>query len=368
MRRILMAFLSSVLILVAVIFFITQEGVVANAIQRGQGVISLILSLLQLVGIALGLALVVFVFVQYTQYVRTRHFIFEGFSNASKLIDAEKMPLDLDMLAQEELNRQFKIIFNELKGYSEKPRQDFETFFDDELYFEEDLSETDIGIDVSIHQVKKRGVIDDIKEALIIFPDPEYKNDNSMEFVSEIATKVVINPLDPAEEIAPKEVAPILKFIEALFPPHIIRATGHLQWRSDISGRAGITFEFKDLGSQRILMVRTIWWRPPDTMVASESNIANETLTNKATGHYIELLNPAMHWLALMFWEQKLISYGPFINRILKVREKRRQARILFLLGVSYKAKADSFQAYNSFFLQLAAEHLRKASSGSRRN
>ena len=67
--------------------------------QRGQGVILPYPRLLQLVGIALGLALVIFILVQYVQYVHSSRFIFEGFSNASKLVEAEKLPLDLEYVS-----------------------------------------------------------------------------------------------------------------------------------------------------------------------------------------------------------------------------------------------------------------------------
>src|SRR5579863_2082451 len=78
---------------------------------------------------------------------------------------------------------------------------------------------------------------------------------------------------------------------------------------------------------------------------------------------YLELLNPAMYWLAMMFLEQNLISYVPFPDRIFKVREKRRQARRFFLLGALYYVHADQFRSYKDFFNQLAEEHFRQAST-----
>ncbi len=129
-----------------------------------------------------------------------------------------------------------------------------------------------------------------------------------------------------------------------------------------------MTFEFVDLGSQRNLMVRTLRWQSSDniedsadTTPPAKSSTANETLTNKGTDYYIDLLSPAMYWVAIMFWEQKLISHVPLINRILKGREKRRKARILYLIGALYYAHADQFKAYSSFFCQLAVEHFRPA-------
>src|SRR5947207_151523 len=117
MRRIVMVLTTTVLILVAVFFLITQAGVVASIMQRGQGVISLIFALLQMVGVALGLALVIFILIQYAIYIRSRRFIFQGFSNAPKLVEAERLPLDLDMLAQEELVNRFKVLYRQWEKY-----------------------------------------------------------------------------------------------------------------------------------------------------------------------------------------------------------------------------------------------------------
>ena len=169
-------------------------------------------------------------------------------------------------------------------------------------------------------------------------------------------------------EIALQEISPIVKFIEAIIPPHTIRATGHLQWeRND---RVGITFEFVDLANRRDLMVRTIWWEP-EPPVGSDK--ADNSFTNKVKtdyDYYIELLRPAMHWMALMFLEQKLLSLVNPSDRILNIfnnhekerQEKERQARILYLLGVLYYARADQFPAYKDFFCLLAVEHFSQAS------
>src|SRR5579884_2954785 len=98
MRRFLAVLVGIGLALVALIFLITRGGEVASIAQREQGMINFMLALLQLVGIAFALALVVFVLVQYTRYVRPNRFVFEGFSNAPKLIEDVKMPLDLNIL------------------------------------------------------------------------------------------------------------------------------------------------------------------------------------------------------------------------------------------------------------------------------
>jgi len=316
---------------------------------------TIILATLELVGIVISIVIVAIILYQYFRYCRPYRLVFEAFSNESELFDTDKKPLNLSILAQEELEHRFKIIYNELKSYSDKKKksQDIEALVADELYIEEEEAcGNDLGVYVSVDQIKKSNLIEDLRDVIRFLKDSKG-----------------LNLISLVGEIAPKGAVPVMKFIEAVIPPHVIKATGYLQWRSDTADKVGMTFKYEDLSKQRNLMVRTIWWQSSDkpatsahtqTLVASTA--ANETPTNKVAEQYIELLSPAMHWMALMFWEQNLISHVPLINRILKVREKRRQARILYLLGALYYAQTDRFRAYSNFFRQLAIEHLRQAS------
>jgi hypothetical protein len=355
MKRILaMVVLIIVLVMVVTIpFIIWGETGFASFSHKETGITSFLLASIELIGLVVSIAIVVFILYQYIRYRRPYRLVFDAFSNESTLGKNGDKPLNLSILAKEELVHQFKIIYREImvyKNHSDKGSQDLEAQVADELYIEEDPSGNDIGMYVSVEQIKKSGMIEDLEDVFSILTDSEE-----------------INLMNMVGEIAPKEVTPVMKFIEAIFPPHIIRATGHLQCESDKSRRVGITFEIVDLGSQRNLMVRTLRWQSSDNIEDSadmtslaKSNTVNETIPN-GSDYYIELLSPAMHWVALMFWEQKLISHVPPINRILKVREKRRQARILYLLGALYYSHADQFRAYKSFFRQLAVEHLRQA-------
>lgn len=370
MKRILAALLVVALALIALIFLITRGGEVASIVQHGQGIISLILSILQVVGIALALGLAVFVLAQYTQYIRPNRFVFEGFTNASKLTDAETMPLDLNMLAREKLIHQFKVLDSEWGNLTGDTSSDVDALLTDGLYFGKISKKLEYNKYIPAELAKNSHVLEDLKEVIKSVKDSEG-----------------INLMALAEEIAPKEVTPIMKFVEAVVPPHIIRAAGHLQWWADEPGRAGITFEFVDLGSQRNLMVRTIWWQsklktngttsdaqPPagirldDVAVAGhvasdqeQATVPGDNDILQATDRYIALLNPAMHWLALMFWKQKMASNTPILNYIRKGREKRRQAQLLYLFGALYYACADRFKKYSGFFFILAIEHFRQA-------
>jgi hypothetical protein len=227
MRRILMELLTTILILVAVFFLFTQVGVLASFIERGQSIISTLLALLQLVTLALAFALVILVLVKYRKYASSRSFIFEGFNNISTFMDGEKLAPDLDTLAQEELKRQFKSIYNTFLGHSDNVRQDFEALVVDDPYFEDDRSEADMRtINQSIKEIDMVGSFGNLGEIKRISLDLE--TPKLEEFTSEFANKVVINPLDSA-----KEAVPFLKFIEELYPPQIIRVTGHLQEERD---------------------------------------------------------------------------------------------------------------------------------------
>ena len=81
----------------------------------------------------------------------------------------------------------------------------------DELYIEEDPSGNNIGMYLSADQFKSE-IIGDLKDVIMSLKD--LKDINLMHLVG---------------EITPQEISPIVKFIEAVIPPHTIRATGHLQ-------------------------------------------------------------------------------------------------------------------------------------------
>lgn len=353
MKRIL-AIVVLVIVLVAVVFaaFVISGGTRFSSVSSNEQLItSFLLASVELIGLVVSIALVILILYQYIRFRRPYRLVFEAFSNESNLVNAENKPLNLSILAQEELARQFKIIYRGLKKFTDKDGQEIEALAVDELYIEEDSSRSDTGKYIFAGLIKQSGMIEDLKEVIKDLQDPEG-----------------INLMQLVGEFVPKEVSPIMKFIEAIFPPHVIRATGHLQAKSDQSRRAGITFEFVDLGSQRNLLVRTLRWQsseckedPVDTALSAHSNISNETSTNEESDHYIELLIPAMCWVALMFLEQKLISNVPFKNHILKAHEKRRKARIYYLIGALYYIHSIRLKTYNDFYRQLAVEHLRLA-------
>ena len=134
-------------------------------------------------------------------------------------------------------------------------------------------------------------------------------------------------------------------------------------------------------------MVRTLWrstknnststkGQSPSVSVTNDkvsvdevqSNQIQPTLTDDdkislAAVLFIDLLIPSMHWLALMFWELRMIANVPYKNYILREHENRRKAQILYVLGAMYYASSKQFPDYDDFFCQLAVEHFRKAST-----
>lgn len=348
MKRILAIGLPAIVFVIALIllfFILSIDGLTSISI-REYTITSLILTSLELVGLAFAIYLAIFILVQYFRYRLRQRLVFEAFSNEPKLVDDEKKPLNLSMLAREELIRQFKIIYNELKEYlPEESQEELEAWAVDEIFVEKDSSGKNFGTYVSEDQINKSDMIQGLKDVIQTLTDPDD-----------------INLMHLVGEIAPQEISPVVKLIEAIIPPRTIRATGHLQWERD--EKVGITFEFVDLANRRDLMVRTIWWKrePPDGSDQADNDVTNPEKTKYE--YYVDLLSPAMHWMALMFLEQKLLSGERPLDPILNIfdnRENERQARVLYILGALYYAHADQFPAYRDFFCQLAVEHFSKA-------
>lgn len=364
MRRVLTILFFSILFILLITLLVYIWGITKldTITTKEKNITDILLVTLELIGILVTIFVVSIILFQYFRYRRPYRLVFDAFSNEPDLISNEKKPLNLSILVQEELIHQFKIIYHVVHGFSDKAKdkkkQDFEAFGADDLYIEEGPLGNGLGTYVSIEQVKKGGMIEDLKEVIENLKDP--KGVNLMSLIG---------------EIVPKDVAPVSKFIEAILPPHVIQATAYLQWRSNVadsndsddSDKVGITFKYVDLSNQRNLMVRTLWWQPEDKSKengatrSAKRKMVHKDVSSKVADRYIELLGPATYWMALMFWEQKLLSNVPPPNRIIPRYEKRRQARIFYLMGALYFAHADQFPAYKGFFCQLAVEHLRQA-------
>lgn len=356
MRRILLILLSIVLILAAIAFVIVQGGEIATTYTtRSQNLVSLILALLQVIGIFLAIILSGFILSQYLQYIRPHRFIFDGFSNEGELTNADtkKMPVNLSKLAREELVDQFKIIYRELKKYTQETRgepEDIGLDNDDLYYFGKNALGKNASLpDISLYlpaptrttlgygRVKK--FLDDLEALLNTFGDSEM-----LDLAKSIGT------------VAPKETAQIINFIEAILPPSIIKAVGYLQWK----GEVGITFEIIDVQNEASTMIDTIWQLPA---YPSEGSLKER---------YIKLLEPAMRWLVLVFWEWKVQSHLSRKAHFLFFKKSARSlnranAVLYYLIGALYYASADEFPSYEPFFSKLAVEHFRLAAKTDQR-
>lgn len=364
MRRVLaiVSIIALFILLLVALFFLLGIAKFDSITKQETSIRDVILGTLELIGILVSSAVVFIILVQYFRYRRPYRLVFDAFSNEPDLINKENKPLNLSILVQEELIRQIKIIFNEIKSHSERDKKEHEfmAFGADELYIEEESLSNSIRKYVSVDQLKKGGMIEDLKDVIQSLKDSKG-----------------FNLLSLIGEIVPKEVAPVSKVIEAIIPPHIIKATAFLQWRSnvsdghvsgDVTDKVGITFKFVDLSNQRNLMVRTLWWQQEDaskedtrTRSTVKTNTNHKPVSNEVAERYIDLLEPATYWMVLMFWEQKLLSNISPVKRFIPKFRKRHQARILYLLGTLYYAYADQRPAHKVFFCNLAVEHFREA-------
>src|SRR5260370_2019752 len=224
MKRIL-AIVLLIIVLIVVItvpFIIWGGGRFTSFSDQEKAITSFLLASLELIGLIVSIAIVVFILYQTIQYRLQYRFVFEAFSNESEFGYIEKKLLNLSLFARDELVRQVNNIYKELKGYSDR---DFETLVADELYNEQDheknASIKDFGIDLA--EIVKIDTFEHIIETLDLLNNPQ-----GIKW----------------DEIAPKEISPIFKVIEAVIPLHVIKATGYLQWGSHRPGGEGITFEF----------------------------------------------------------------------------------------------------------------------------
>jgi hypothetical protein len=357
MKRLVL--LTSILALIMFIPLVIWQEWLDFINQRENLLIAIILSLLEIFGIIIVISLVH----QSIQYRRPRRFVFEGFSNASQFADNQKQSIDLNSLAREEIIFQFQIVYHELQKYADnwmsrknpissqrlspstpQPNSDADVytplFTKKDLYFESNAN---------------------IQSSLPIIG--EYRSDISIEIFNILITqlKQVMKSFGDYNDAfaianivggpAPQEIGFFLRFIDAVFPPKVIKATGHLQYRKSLSERVGITLETIDSTTQQFSPSRTIW-QP------------NRASKKSLTESYIELLSPAMRWLVLMFWEQEVepkLKFDYFGSK--SFTHQQLHARFLYLLGSLYRATAKQFPTYSNFFNQLAIEHLRRASN-----
>ena len=130
-------------VVVTVPFIIWGETRFATFSHEETGITTFLLASLELIGLVVSIAIIVFILYQYIRYRRPYRLVFDAFSNESTLVKNGDKPLNLSILAKEELVHQFKIIYREIKIYknqSDRRGQDLKVQVADELYIEEDPS------------------------------------------------------------------------------------------------------------------------------------------------------------------------------------------------------------------------------------
>ena len=129
MKRVLAVGLPVIVFVIALIllFILSTQGLISIS-KREFAITSLILTSLELVGLAFAIYIAIFILVQYFRYRLRQRLVFEAFSNEPKLVNTGNKPLNLSMLAREELTRQFKMIYNKLKEYFGDVSQELESW------------------------------------------------------------------------------------------------------------------------------------------------------------------------------------------------------------------------------------------------
>lgn len=302
---------------------IIWPGVFAKLVEGGKGLIPLVLTLLELFGLIIALALVLFLFYQLIKYFFPSRFIFEGFSNEADLLSIDQKPLCLSKLAWEELADQSQILTNRLRQYT------------DNSINNSSLDSGAKSLPDPQFFMPPRDIID--LSNLIVGPGAD-----------------ILDWVKSAEGKIPTQfglLMSIISFLGVFIPPPVVKINAHLQRMGSTPGKVGITFEAVDIKKKHNL-IRTFW---------QDEKIDKSELLQR----YEELLGPGMRWLVLECCKQRMISHIPLINRIniRKGSEKKRQARILYLLGIQFYTSAEEFEAQKKAFFQFAVEHFRMASN-----
>jgi hypothetical protein len=379
MRRILLILLFLTLILLGASYLMLRGGEFSTILKQGENIVALTLTILEIIGIALAIVLAALIIVQYIFYLRPRHFVFEGFSNAETLTSAEQFPLNINALAQERLLQQCAVMYRSLLNFplgkqkTEKIRLDTRKLLADIPFSTQNFPSND-----------EFSMEDDIAGflALDMLIDDQAAVANreltlcTREMVESLQEQNQVNLMSLMGEIAPEQISPLAKLINAAIPPHIIKANAHFQYsRDEKSGlnRPGITIEIVNVRNQHRIALQTIWGTSNEirTAIAASPGVPRtrtkakmairsqeksflEPTPKLTIDHYIHLLKPAICWLTMLFMEQHLISHVPPINHFLRWREPRRKAQLHYVLGILYYASAYQYPMHKDFFWEQA--------------
>lgn len=324
MKRIFL-FIAVIAIVTAILLIIIKWWKAISPIIGGWN--SAILTLLELVGLVIALALASFVLYQFIRRFFLNQWIFAGFSNESNfsgLLATELKTMSFHMLAMEELVRQSQIVSKQWNQYNE-------------------------GL---------------LGNAMII-GDNHWKAQLPKGFIND---EDVIAPLRPdifdwvksAEDKVPQGFAfimSLISFVGATIPAPIVKITGHIQFLSN--NKAGITLEVVDAKKPHNNAIYTFWQDDEAASSLAQSSAALEDKRRPIDG-YIELLSPTMRWLAQVRWKQKVESRITLRN-FFSGNRKREKAKLFYRLGTLFYTSTVEFTKHKSIFFQLAINHLNQA-------
>ncbi len=353
MRRVVPFLISFIFVALFVTILVVWGETATSLIQHGKDILNLLLTLLEIIGIFLAIALAGFILYQYIQYIRPHRFILEDFNNESALATkdtSENKPINFSKLAREEMIYQFKILYVQMQNYHKAYQQQKNNERDqvssplNGAFFGGRQIQSIIPLLPPFTDRAASTLTQSLEKLMRSLGDP-----NMLDFMKSIGA------------IVPKEVAPIISVIEAVLPPHISKATGYFQWQSP--DKIGITFETIDVRDEASFMIRTIWEN-------------NSNPTPQTSDRYRQLLEPAMRWLVLIFWEQRIRTHmahfqHPAIDHIIrrlfhhyaKERLDHEKAVLHYLLGALYFASHIEFQGRTQFFLQSAIDYFSQAAN-----
>ena len=373
-RRLVVTFLAIGLLVTMVLIasLLFPQIFSGGKIDSGEGnkAISFSLAAIQLGGIAI-IALIIIFYILIPWRIKC---VFRGFSNASTLPELDKRTIDINILAQEELVKQFKYLYHSLVKYVNIEGDDVGGFDADTLIEKspfmpqsQQKDEHFLNLAKFLPPREAEEIIKELKKLLRTFQNREEYGD---------LLRVI-------GESAPKEISPIMKLIDIIIPPRLVEATGHLQWHSKTlePHHVGITLEFTGsfTGSDET-MPRTIWWRHTDGTADPDSDQKPDMLAPQrrlehllgwptdpnpnqkpdmldVTDRYIDLLAPAMCWLALTLWVYHSMSRHWFMSH-----RRHLRAELHYLLGALYYAYSqEKYSLYEDFFWELAVEHFNQA-------
>ena len=316
---------------------------------------------------AIAIAILVVTILLPRRYRRHR-FVFGGFSGTSQLATALQRPINFDKLAAEELVKQARFVYSQVEEYTQSPTTSasrsskapsnkkkqneldtYVTYLEDSIYYKEDLSR-DNGVQPLQIGSAKGGLNEKLVGTILA----------SLKDMFKTSIPDLQNLIKDIVDSASQEIAPIMKIINALLPPRIIKIAGYLQWQSDIPARVGLTFEATDLSEQRTLMLYTFWQPPKPAQADPQGTNAG---VSSIMERYIALLYPIMRWLVLMLWGLQATSDIMQRHHQLNSNPKKELALLYYFLGAMYDVSSEDedCQEWEPFFEEFAIKHLRLA-------